>query len=280
MSVEVPTRTATAREVKAGGEKVAQSGSFEWLARAGFVARGLIYGIIGILAIKLAVGAGGKTTNQQGALETVARQPFGKVLLIVVAIGLGGYALWRLLRALLGHGPEDSDTTFERVAAFASAIVYAGLCAVAVEILLGSGTSSSGNAQKTAAGVFGWPAGTWLVGIAGAVLIGVGLFQGYRGISKDFLKDSKTEEMSPRVRTWIEWIGTFGHVARMVVFGLVGVFLIKAAIDYSPNQAVGLDGALAKLANASYGPFLLGIVAAGLIAFGIYSLCDARYRRL
>ena len=280
MSVEVPTKTATAGEVKAGGEKVAQSGSFEWLARAGFVARGLIYGIIGILAIKLAVGAGGKTTNQQGALETVARQPFGKVLLIVVAIGLGGYALWRLLRALLGHGPEDSDTTFERVAAFASGIVYAGLCAVAVEILLGSGTSSSGNAQKTAAGVFGWPAGTWLVGIAGAVLIGVGLFQGYRGISKDFLKDSKTEEMSPRVRTWIEWIGTFGHVARMVVFGLVGVFLIKAAIDYSPNQAVGLDGALAKLANASYGPFLLGIVAAGLIAFGIYSLCDARYRRL
>jgi len=280
VSVEVPTKTATAREVKAGGEKVAQSSSFEWLARAGFVARGLIYGIIGILAIKLAVGAGGKTTNQQGALETVARQPFGKVLLIVVAIGLGGYALWRLLRALLGHGPEDSDTTFERVAAFASGIVYAGLCAVAVEILLGSGTSSSGNAQKTAAGVFGWPAGTWLVGIAGAVLIGVGLFQGYRGISKDFLKDSKTEEMSPRVRTWIEWIGTFGHVARMVVFGLVGVFLIKAAFYYSPNQAVGLDGALAKLANASYGPFLLGIVAAGLIAFGIYSLCDARYRRL
>jgi hypothetical protein len=263
-----------------GGEKVAQSSGFEWLARAGFVARGLIYGIIGILAIKLAIGAGGKTTNQEGALATVARQPFGKVLLILVAIGLGGYALWRLLRALLGHGSEDSDTAFERVAAFASGIVYAGLCAVAVQILLGSGRRSSGNATKATAGVFGWPAGTWLVGIAGAVLIGVGLFQGYRGISKDFLKDSKTEEMGPRVRKWIEWIGTFGHLSRMVVFGLVGVFLIKAAIDYNPNQAVGLDGALAKLANASYGPFLLGIVAAGLIAFGIYSLCDASYRRL
>jgi hypothetical protein len=280
VSVEVPTKTATAREVKVGGEKVAQSSGFEWLARAGFVARGLIYGIIGILAIKLAIGAGGKTTNQEGALATVARQPFGKVLLILVAIGLGGYALWRLLRALLGHGSEDSDTAFERVAAFASGIVYAGLCAVAVQILLGSGRRSSGNATKATAGVFGWPAGTWLVGIAGAVLIGVGLFQGYRGISKDFLKDSKTEEMGPRVRKWIEWIGTFGHLSRMVVFGLVGVFLIKAAIDYNPNQAVGLDGALAKLANASYGPFLLGIVAAGLIAFGIYSLCDASYRRL
>ena len=275
MSVE----SATAREARAGGEKVARSRGFEWLSRAGFVARGLIYGIIGILAIKLALGAGGKTTNQQGALETIARQPFGKVLLILVAIGLAGYALWRLLRALLGHGPEDSDSTFERVAAFASGIVYAGLCAIAVEILLGSG-GSSGNANKTTAGVFGWPAGTWLVGIAGAVLVGVGLYQGYRGLSKDFLKDSKTEQMSPGVKKWIEWIGTFGHLARMVVFCLVGAFLINAAIDYNPNKAVGLDGALAKIADASYGPFLLGIVAAGLIAFGVYSLTDARYRRI
>ena len=275
MSVE----SATAREARAGGEKVARSRGFEWLSRAGFVARGLIYGIIGILAIKLALGAGGKTTNQQGALETIARQPFGKVLLVLVAIGLAGYALWRLLRALLGHGPEDSDSTFERVAAFASGIVYAGLCAIAVEILLGSG-GSSGNANKTTAGVFAWPAGPWLVGIAGAVLVGVGLYQGYRGLSKDFLKDSKTEQMSPQVRRWIEWIGTFGHLARMVVFCLVGAFLINAAIDYNPNKAVGLDGALAKIADASYGPFLLGIVAAGLIAFGVYSLTDARYRRI
>jgi len=275
----VSVESATAREARAGGEKVSRSRGFEWLSRAGFVARGLIYGIIGILAIKLALGAGGKTTNQQGALETIARQPFGKVLLILVAIGLAGYALWRLLRALLGHGPEDSDSTFERVAAFASGIVYAGLCAIAVEILLGSG-GSSGNANETTAGVFGWPAGTWLVGIAGAVLVGVGLYQGYRGLSKDFLKDSKTEQMSPQVRRWIEWIGTFGHLARMVVFCLVGAFLINAAIDYNPNKAVGLDGALAKIADASYGPFLLGIVAAGLIAFGVYSLTDARYRRI
>lgn len=279
MSVRVPTTTSATREARVGGEEVAQSRGFEWLARAGFVARGLIYLIIGILAIKLALGAGGKTTNQQGALETIAHQPFGEVLLILAAVGLGGYALWRFLRALLGHGPEDSDTTFERVAAFASGIVYAGLCVLAVEILLGGG-SSSGNAHKTTAGVFGWPAGTWLVGIAGAVLIGVGLYQGYRGLSKAFLDDSKTEEMSPKVRSWIEWIGTFGHLARMVVFGLVGVFLIDAALDYNPNKAVGLDGALAKIEHASYGPFLLGIVAAGLIAFGAYSLSDARYRRI
>jgi hypothetical protein len=280
VSAHAPSKPRPLERAEVGGEKVAQSSGFEWLARAGFVARGLIYGLIGILAIKLALGAGGKTTDQEGALKTIAQQPFGQVLLILVAIGLAGYALWRLIHALIGHGPENSDSTFDRVAAFGSGIVYAGLCAIAIEILLGSGGNSSGNTHKTTAGVLAWPAGTWLVGIAGAVLIGIALYQGYRGLSRDFLEDSKTDEMSPKVRSWIEWIGTFGHLARMVVFGLVGVFLIKAAIDPNSNKAVGLDGALAKLAHASYGPFLLGLVAAGLVAFGVYSLTDARYRRI
>jgi hypothetical protein len=280
VSAHAPSKSQPVKHADRAAEKVSRSHGFEWLARAGFVSRGVIYGIIGILAVKLALGAGGKTTNQQGALKTIAQQPFGEVLLILVAIGLAGYALWRLIHALLGHGPEDSDTTFDRVAALGSGIVYGGLCAIAVEILLGSGGNSSGNSHKTTAGVLGWPAGTWLVGIAGAVLIGIGLYQGYRGVSKDFLEDSKTEEMSSRVRRAIKWLGTFGHLARMVVFGLVGVFLIKAAIDFNPKKAVGLDGALAKLAHASYGPFLLGLVAAGLVAFGLYSLTDARYRRI
>lgn len=269
----------THASIRAGGEELVRSDGFEWLARAGFAARGIVYVIIGILAIKLALGSGGTSANQQGALRTISEQPFGKVLLILVAVGLGGYAVWRLARAVLGHGPESSDSGVDRVAAFASGVVYAGLCAIAVEILLGSG-GGSGGAQKTTAGVFGWPAGTWLVGIAGVVFIGVGLYQGYRGISKDFLDDSKTERMSPRIRRWVEWIGTVGHLARMVVFCLVGIFLIRAAIDFNPNKAVGLDGALAKVDHASYGPFLLGLVAAGLIAFGAYSLSDARYRRI
>jgi fumarate reductase subunit D len=281
VSAQAPTKPPPIREAQSSGDQVARSRGFEWLARAGFVARGLIYGIVGILAIKLAVGAGGTTADQQGALKTVAHQPFGKILLILVTIGLAGYALWRLVHGLLGHGPEDTDSRFDRLAAFGSAIVYAVLCALAIEILLGSGSSGgSGNTSTAAAGVFGWPGGTWLVGIAGAVLIGVGLYQGYRGLSKDFLRDSKTEQMSPQVRNWVEWIGSFGHLARMVVFGLVGTFLIKAAVDFNPNKAVGLDGALAKLARAPYGPFVLGLVAAGLIAFGVYSLSDARYRRI
>ena len=130
----------------AGG--VVRSRGFEWFARSGFVARGLIYGIIGILAVKLALGAGGKTTNQQGALKTVAHQPFGKVLLVLVAVGLAGYALWRLTRAVLGHGSEASDSGFDRVAAFASGVVYAALCAIAVEIIVGAGSGGSGVRRK------------------------------------------------------------------------------------------------------------------------------------
>jgi len=262
------------------GESFVQSSAFEWLSRAGFVARGLIYGIIGVLALKLAIGYGGRLTNQQGALHTVAHQPFGKLLLTLVAIGLGGYSLWRLVRAGIGHGPEGADSGFDRIAALASGIVYGALCALAIETLLGAGGGSAASPKTTTAGVFGWPGGTWIVGVAGAVMIGVGLYQGYRGITKSFLDDSKVEEMNPRLKEWIGRLGLVGHLARMIVFGLVGIFLIRAAVDYNPRTAVGLDGALAKIVHASYGPLLLGIVASGLIAFALYSLSDARYRRI
>jgi hypothetical protein len=265
---------------EAAGESFVQSSAFELLARAGFVARALIYAIIGILALKLAFGHGGKLTDQQGALHTVARQPFGKLLLTLVAIGLGGYSLWRLVRAGIGHGREGSDSGFQRVAALASGLVYGAMCAVAIQILVGSGGGTAGSPKKATGGVFGWPAGTWIVGIVGGVMIGVALYQGYRGITKKFLEDSKVEEMSPRVKEWISRLGMIGHLARMVVFGLIGIFLIKAAIDYKPSKAVGLDGALAKIVHNSYGPLLLGIVATGLIAFAVYSLSDARYRRI
>lgn len=264
---------------RAAGTAVVRSSGFELLSRAGFIARGLIYAIVGILALKLALGRGGKLADQEGALRTVAHQPLGTVLLAALAVGLGGYALWRLTRAALGHGPEGTDSRIDRVAALASGLVYLGLCFLALRILSGS-RGSSADPHKTTAGVFGWPAGVWLVGAAGLVLIGVGVYQGYRGVSQDFLADSKTEEMSRRMRAWIGWIGRAGHLARMVVFVLVGGFLVKAAVEYDPREAVGLDGALGKLLHHSYGPVLLGVVAAGLIAFAAYSFSDARFRRI
>ena len=268
------------RAAGAAGEQVVQADAFEWLARAGFIARGVIYAIIGILAVKLALGVGGKTTDQQGALRTIAHQPFGKALLVAVAIGLAGYSLWRLTRAAVGHGPEGSDSGFDRLAALGSGVAYGIVCSIAVEILLGSGSSSSGSPHKAAAGVLGWSGGTWLVGAAGALMIGIGLYQGYRAVTQDFLEDSKTEQMNPAARSWLSWIGTFGYATRMVVFGLIGIFLVKSAIDYNPSKAVGVDGALAKLSNGSHGSLLLGVVAFGLIAFALYSFTDARYRRI
>jgi hypothetical protein len=280
MSLQHPARSAPLRRAEATANEVEQSTAFEVFSRAGFAARGTIYAVIGILAIKLALGAGGKTTDQSGALKTIAHQPFGKVLLILVAIGLAGYSLWRFTHALLGHGPERSDSGFERLAALGSGVAYAIMCAVAVKILTGSGGGTSGHTSKATAGVFGWPGGTWIVGFAGALFVGVALFQGYRGLTQDFLKDAKTGEMSPTVRRWYKLVAVFGHLARTVVFGLVGVFLFKAAVEYDPSKAVGLDGALAKVANQSYGSALLGVVAAGLIAFAIYSFADVRYRRI
>jgi hypothetical protein len=274
-----PASTRTFGSAEAGREGFVQSPTFEYLSRVGFVARALIYGIIGILALKLAIGHGGKLTNQSGALHTVAHQPFGKILLTLVAAGLGGYALWRLVRAAIGHGPEGADSTFDRVAALASGIVYGGICVLAIEILVGAGGQST-SPKKAAAGVLGWPGGTWLVGIAGAAMIGVGLYQAHRGLTRKFLDDSKTAEMGPTIREWVTWLGTIGHLARAIVFALVGIFLIKAAIDFNPHAAVGLDGALAKIVNGPYGPYALGFVAAGLIAFALYSLSDARYRKI
>jgi hypothetical protein len=270
---------APVRKARSWGEGFVQSRTFEVLSRAGFVARALVYGIIGLLAFDLAVGLGGKITNQQGALRTVEQQSFGGFLLVILAAGLGGYALWRLFRAALGHGPEGADSGIERLGALGSGIVYATMCAIAVQILLGPGTSGGG-ASKTANDVFGWPAGRWIVGLAGVVLSCVAIYQLIRGVKQKFLDDSKTEQIPHGLMPWFKGLGTVGHVARAVVFGLVGVFLIKAAVDYKANEAIGLDGALAKLYDGAYGSWLLGAVALGLIAFSCFSLVEARYRRI
>jgi len=219
-------RTKTLGTAQATGRDFVHSRAFELLSRGGFVARGLIYAIIGILALKL-------------ALHTVAHQPFGKLLLTLVAIGLAGYSLWRFIRAAIGHGPEGSDSGFDRLAAAASGVAYGAMCFIAVKILLGSGSGGSTSPKKAASGIFGWPAGTWIVGIAGAVMVGVALLQVYKGLSQKFLEDSKVEEMGVRMRTWIGRIGTVGHLARGVVFGLVGIFIVPTAACFSASSPPG-----------------------------------------
>jgi uncharacterized membrane protein YidH (DUF202 family) len=251
------------------------------LARGGLVSRGVVYAVIGVLALKLALGAqGGKTVSQQGALETIAHQTLGVALLLIVALGLAGYAIWRLLSAVKPSRAEDRKPQ-HRIAGVASALAYTVIFVSAVKILLGAGASGgSASARRETAGVLGWPAGPELVVIAGLVLIGVAVYQGYKGAARKFLEDSRTDEMSPGTERAFTALGVAGHVARAVVFALIGYGMIKAAIDYSPKNAVGLDGALHKLSTSTEGPLVLGIVAVGLIAFALYSVADARYREI
>ena len=194
-------------------------------------------------------------------------------------MGLAGYGVWRLSRAALGHGREDSDDFKERIDALASGVGYVILCITAVSILIGSGADSGSPDQQTG-GILGWPAGQYIVGAIGVITIGAGLQQGWKALTRSFLESSKTEQMSEHVLRGFTALGVFGHLARMVVFVLIGWFFVKAAIDFNPDEAVSLDGALTALGQASYGPLLLGVVAAGLMGFAAYSMVDARYRKV
>lgn len=253
--------------------------------RAGFVARALTYGVVGGITLALALGAGARhaTPNQQGALALIAGAPLGRVAVAVAAAGLLGYALWKLGQGAFGRGPEgggDPDVK-DRVANAAGGIVYLGFFAVAVRILFGSGSGGASSAPSHAtAGVLGWPGGAAIVAVAGAVLIAISTFQIWDACRGQFANESKLREMSPLERRVFFVIGRIGLVARALVFMLVGYFLIKAAIDFNPHDAVGLDGVLARVHREPYGPWLLGLVAAGLIVFATYSLFEARYRRL
>jgi hypothetical protein len=281
MELRTSNRSTPLHSIRRRGEVVVRHHEFVWLARAGLVARGVVYGIIGVLAIELAAGSGGKATNQQGALQTLVRQPFGEALLVALAVGLVCYAAWRLIRAATGHGTQEQDSALDRIAAVASGVVYAALSVIAVKILVGSGSGGGSNApKKTTAGILGWTDGAVIVGVAGTGLTVVALYQGYRGLARKFVEEANTEGMNPRLKRIYEALGVFGHLARMVVFGLTGYGLLRAAIEFDPRKAIGLDGALRDLSSASYGPLLLGIVAAGLIGFALYSIVDARYRKI
>jgi Domain of Unknown Function (DUF1206) len=236
----------------------------EPLARVGLIAKGVSYGLVGVLALKLALGDGGAATSNQGAMQHLAGTSFGAIVLVLLAIGLAAYAVWRLIQAWQGT---------ERFVNAARFLIYGALTYTAVKILSGAGEQSQNkSAHKTTAVVLSWPGGTVIVGLIGAVLIGIGLYQLYMGVSRKFEEKWRGQSDIGNV------VGVVGHIARFIVLALVGVFAIKAAVDYNPKQAVGLDGALQKLANESYGSFLLGLTAAGLIAYGVFCFVDARYR--
>jgi hypothetical protein len=257
---------------------------FCWLIRAGFVARGITYGVIGILALLLAVGykPKGQTPNQQGALVLLARTPLGHGSLVIVAVGLLAYALWKFQHGFFARGPEvNSGGGFiDRVANLGGGAVYISFLVIDIQALLGQVGHSSSQPKEAAAGILGWPGGPVYVGIAGAVLIGISIYQAYDAIRGKFAEDCRTRDMGSRGWHTFMVLGHIGLVARAAVFAAVGYFVCRTAIEFNPSAAVGLDGALYRLRQGQLGPVVLGFVAAGLLVFAVFSFAEAHFREL
>jgi hypothetical protein len=259
--------------------RAAHGPGVEWAARAGHVAKGATYVVVALLAIQIPLGLGGETTDRQGALRTIAQQPAGELMLIVLAAGLAGYALWRFVQAFLdrdGEGKEPKGLA-KRASYLARGLLYLGLCFAALALVIGWG-SSGGNEKEEAAWMLDKPGGRWIVAAIGAGFLAAGLYNGYRSLTGKFRKHLREHEIGKAARPWTIAVGVLGHAARGVVFGLVGVFLLRAALQFDPQEAIGVDGALLKVAQADYGRFLLGLVAAGLLAYGLFCFVQARYR--
>jgi hypothetical protein len=192
------------------------------------------------------------------------------------------YALWKLGLGVFGYGPEGRRDAkpLDRVGNVVGGIGYVGLCILSVRVLVGNAGNQSGQQRKLAAGVLGWPGGPVLVGIVGAILLGVGAYQVYTSVRGDFTGDNRLSEMGTVERHLFVWIGRVGLTARAVVFGLIGYFLIRTAILFRPSRGIGVDGALAELHGEPLGTILLALVAAGLVAFAIFSFFEARYQQL
>ena len=249
------------------------------LARLGLITRGLLHVVVGWLAFRISQGEPGRRADQQGALATIVRQPFGRILVLALAVGFLAYAGWRFVEAAVD--PDDKGA-LQRVGKALRGIFYIFLFGTAIRMVVGGAKSAESGSQTDdiTARVLGWPGGRAIVIAAGLVLLAMGVWNGYRGVTQKFEKDLKKFEMSDAARTWTGRIGSFGHLARMVAYFVVSFFLIRAAIRFEPSKGVGLDASLHELAGRSYGPWVLMLVGAGLVAFGVYQFVLARYREI
>lgn len=255
----------------------------EKLARAGYVAKGIVYVIIGMLALQAAFRAGGETTNSTGALETIVVQPFGRLLLGLVGVGLAGYALWRFVSAAIDGERDGTDGKgiAKRVGYVISGISYSVLAYTALQLIQGNGNAGGENGtQDGTARLLAAPFGQGLVAIVGLIVIGNGLTQIVKGYKADFVKKMNFADVDPVQKKVAVMSGRWGYVARGIVFAITGGFLLNAARNADPKQAKGLGSALDLLAGQVYGPWVLGIVAAGLVAYGLFMFVEARYRRI
>jgi len=249
------------------------------LARAGLTARGIIYILVGWVAVLVALGHSSREADQTGALQLLASKSYGLASLWLLGIGFAAYALWRLSQAAFGVTGERPGAG-PRLKSLARAIIYAGLSYLTFTVIAGAARNQSGRQQDITATAMQHPAGRALVGLAGLVVVACGAVLVVEGARKKFMKYLQTARMSARLRRVIELLGMTGTIARGLVFALVGVLVIDAAVTHKASESGGIDKALLTLRGAPLGEFLMLLAALGLMIFGVYGLCEARWRKV
>jgi hypothetical protein len=269
---------ATTQDVTRTAREVRDSEPVSWLARFGFAGRGLVYVVLGVLAVEVALGHSARA-DKNAAHATIKDKPFGSVLLVVLAISFAGYAVWRLLDGVVGHREEDGAKRLgKRVASFARGVVYAGLAFSTAHFVVSP--AGRDKTKPLTARVLDMTGGRTVIGLLGAGLVVGGLYMAYRGVREKFLKRLALGTAGPALRAAVKAVGVVGLAGRGLVLALIGGFLVQAAVTFDPDKAKGLDASLKSLADAPFGPVLLACAAVGLVAFGLWSWVEARYRRV
>jgi hypothetical protein len=275
--------TAVARAMPSS-EAARENTAVHASARIGLVARGVLYAVVGMLALRLAFRQAHETADKNGALLAVARQPFGKALLVILAIGFACYCAWMVVRVFTIREDSAGKAWGKRTSAIFRAAVYGVLTWSAVDLVrrAGANASKGGNRQQQewTARVLDWPAGRFIVAGVGAALLGAAGYFVYRAVTQKWRKKLDLASASEKTRSAVTVTAWAGWLGRGVVAALIGVFLVQAAWQFDAKKAVGVDGALRRVTEAAWGPFLLSVVAIGLFAFGVYSMIEARYRRV
>lgn len=277
MSAGDAVRTAASGAVEMAKDG-ADSRPLNWAARLGLTARGLVYLLLGVLAVLVARGARAEV-DQKGVLQQIIARPFGGFVVAALAVGFACYALWRLSEAAFGVTGEKPGPG-PRLKSLGRGLVYGFFAVTAFGLLLGPGGSQATQQKTLTAQVMQHAGGRWLVGLVGAFVVVLGVTLVVEGLRLKFMRYFPAGALSPAVRAGVRQLGRIGTVARGLVFALVGVLVVSAAWTYDPAKATGLDGALKTLRDRPYGPLLLGLAGVGLMVFGVYGLAEARYRRV
>jgi len=259
--------------------KARNSAFMSVLARAGLAARGVMYILIGVIAVQIAFGSTQQKAEGTGAVRLVARTPFGSVLLWLLVIGFAALTLWRLSEVIWGSSEPGGRKASKRLSAAVRVILYGFVTFGILKYALGLGAPSSSDTQSRdlTAKAMQFPGGQVLVAIAGIVIVVAGLYVAYQAWKKKFLRQLRMGSASAATRKTVQRLGQAGGIARGAVFVTAGIFLVTAAVDANPQQAKGVDSALRALAHTPLGPWLLVLVALGLMTFGVFSLCEARW---